>query len=63
MDKLKPCPFCGAPMNYNASTGEIIGWHEDDCFFCWLEEDERDMTNEEIVAAFIAAWNRRASNA
>lgn len=42
--ELKSCPFCGAPMNYNASTGEIIGWHKDDCFFCWLEEDERDMT-------------------
>lgn len=64
MDKLKTCPFCGAAMNFNPSSGEIIGWHKDDCFLLWLELDEsRDMTNEEIVTEFFNAWNRRASDA
>lgn len=57
--KLKPCPFCGAPMNLGPN-GELIAWHSADCFFSFLDEHEVDMTEEELQDAFISSWNRRA---
>ena len=59
MVELKPCPFCGAPMNYVNRT-ELWAWHDSKCFFTLLEPVELDMTQEEIDEAFIEAWNRRA---
>lgn len=57
--ELKPCPFCGAPMNTDKSFG-LFGWHEPDCFFVYLDEHEVDMYEEEIFTAFVESWNRRA---
>lgn len=58
MAELKSCPFCGSQMNL--FDGSLFGWHKADCFFQLLDEHEVDMTEEELRAAFIAAWNRRA---
>lgn len=60
-DKLKPCPFCGAHMNLS-DDGDLVAWHKHDCFFILLEEDELDLTDEEIKGLFIEAWNRRSDN-
>lgn len=59
MDKLKPCPFCGAPIN---STNHLFGWHKEDCFFVLLEEPDQNMTEEELTEALAEAWNRRDDN-
>lgn len=59
--ELKPCPFCGAPMTLTAS-GDLWAWHDELCFFNLLDEHEVDLTEEEIKAEFIKAWNRRADN-
>lgn len=56
---IKSCPFCGATMNF-MGDGSIFGWHKSDCFFQLLDEQEVDMTDEEIKKAFVEAWNRRA---
>lgn len=62
MSELKHCPFCGAPVNLTP-RGNLMAWHSADCFFQLLDEsNEVDMTEEELRAAFIAAWNRRASD-
>jgi len=62
MIKLKPCPFCGAPMNLTPN-GNLMAWHSVDCVFQLLDESNTvDMTEEELRAAFIAAWNRRADH-
>lgn len=62
MAELKPCPFCGRPMNLTPN-GALMAWHSADCFFQLLDEsNEVDMTGEELRAEFIAAWNRRADN-
>lgn len=58
MYELKPCPFCGAPMNLGPNR-ELIAWHKEDCFFQLLDEREVDMTEEELMESFVAAWNRR----
>lgn len=59
MIEIKPCPFCGAPMNLSAH-GDIVGWHKIGCFLEMLDADEVNMTEEEIRVAFVEAWNRRA---
>ena len=56
---LKPCPFCGTPVNVNGKAS-LFAWHRADCFFVLLEDAEIDMTDEEITEAFAQAWNRRA---
>ena len=61
MYELKPCPFCGTPMNL-AKDRTLMGFHDDDCFFCLLEEREVDMTEEELMESFVEAWNRRATD-
>ena len=61
MAELKPCPFCGTPMNLGRD-GQLFGWHKNDCFFNLLNEHEVDMTEEEIKTAFVEAWNRRAND-
>ncbi len=61
MTELKRCPFCGCTMNLTAN-GELFAWHKSDCFFQLLEEHEVDMTQEQINAEFVKAWNRRADN-
>ena len=58
MIDLKPCPFCGAEMNL--INGELKAWHSLNCFFLMLKDSEVDMTQEEINARFVEAWNRRA---
>ena len=60
MNKLKPCPFCGVPMNH--INGQLFGWHKNDCFFQLLDEHEVDMDEQEIQDAFVKAWNRRATD-
>lgn len=60
MAELKPCPFCGVAMN--EVNGQLFGWHKADCFFTLLDEHEVDLTDEEIKAAFVKAWNRRVGN-
>ena len=60
MAELKPCPFCGAPMNY--INDQLFGWHTNDCFFQLLDEHEVDMDEKEIQDAFVKAWNRRATD-
>ena len=62
MSGLKSCPFCVAPVNITP-RGNLMAWHRADCFFQLLDEsNEVDMTEEELRAAFIAAWNRRAND-
>lgn len=61
MAELKPCPFCGAQMNFGAHK-ELVAWHKENCFFNLMDEHEVDMTEDEIKDAFVAAWNRRADN-
>ena len=56
--ELKPCPFCGTPMNTGNHFG-LFGWHEPDCFFFYLDEHEVDMYEEDIFPRFISAWNKR----
>lgn len=60
--ELKPCPFCGAPVN---GTGHLFGWHQKNCFLILLEEPSfvDDMTDEEFKKALAEAWNRRADDA
>ena len=57
--ELKPCPFCGVPMN---GKNHLFGWHQKDCFLILLEEPPfvEDMTDEEFKAALAEAWNHRA---
>lgn len=57
---LLPCPFCGAATNLSADGG-IVAWHDQGCFFNLLEAGEVDMTQQEIAASFVPAWNARAS--
>ena len=59
-DKVKPCPFCGVPVNY--VRGNIWGWHGKDCFFRFLNEKEVDLTQKQSDDEYIKAWNRRANN-
>ena len=59
MVELKPCPFCGTPVNVD-SKASLFACHRADCFFVLLEDAEIDMTDEEITEAFAQAWNRRA---
>jgi len=55
---LKPCPFCGAPMNLMPDGG-LWAWHDEDCFFSLLDEHEVDMDEDELNELFIRTWNRR----
>lgn len=61
MNNLKPCPFCGCPVNFTSDNG-IFGWHDNLCFFQLLDEYEVDMDQQELGDAFIIAWNRRAND-
>lgn len=61
MDKLKPCPFCGAKMNLSKG-GELVAWHASDCFFVLLEDEEVNLTYEQITDLFVKAWNRRVND-
>lgn len=61
-DGLKPCPFCGCPLNL-MPDGSLWAWHDEECFFSLMDEHEVDMEQEEIDALFIKAWNRRAEEA
>lgn len=58
--ELKPCPFCGCPVNLTCDNA-IFAWHSMNCFFSLLEEGKIDIS-EEIGEAFIKSWNRRVSN-
>lgn len=57
--KLKPCPFCGNPVN---ARKHLAGWHKPDCFLVLLEEPDPNMTVEELTEALAEAWNRRVSD-
>lgn len=61
MTDLKPCPFCGTQMNFSKEHG-LFGWHKSDCFFQFLPEKEVDVTEDEINAEYIEAWNRSVNN-
>ena len=61
MDKLKPCPFCGAIMNLS-KDGELVAWHDSSCFFVLLEDGELNLTDEQLNDSFVKAWNRRVNN-
>lgn len=61
MNNLKPCPFCGCSINLTPN-GELVAWHKSDCFFQLLEEQEVDMTQEQINAEFVKSWNRRVND-
>lgn len=60
MTELKPCPFCGVPMNF--CNGILFAFHKGDCFFQYLEENEVDLSEDEILDDFVKAWNRRATD-
>lgn len=60
MTELKTCPFCGVPMNYY--NGTLFAFHKVDCFFQYLEENEVDLSEDEILDGFVKAWNRRATD-
>ena len=67
MDKLKPCPFCGA-NKYNIYLTFERGYIDDSmvvfCNACKvsvkLEENDQEGNTEETRAKAIEAWNRRA---
>lgn len=57
--ELKPCPFCGARMTLTKSN-ELWAWHDEYCFFNFLDDHEIDLTEDELKTEFINAWNRRS---
>lgn len=58
-DNLRPCPFCGAPIN---GAKSLLGWHKADCFLVLLEEADITMTDEELMKALAESWNKRTDD-
>lgn len=58
--KLKPCPFCGQPINLIEGNA-LFGWHKPSCFWHYLDDGKISaMSQEELTAAAVKAWNHRA---
>lgn len=55
-----PCPFCGAKIIYS-SDGTLYGLHSLFCFFQLLEDQEVDITKDQINSAFLKSWNTRSA--
>lgn len=51
MEKLKPCPFCGAPAEIQTGMGE---------FWVLCERNCQSMKHKKSLA--IKAWNQRTEN-
>lgn len=68
MDKLKPCPFCGKPVNiyYSSATKGYYAVHEDeqksDCIVLMPLSINHNRILLSLSDAY-EAWNRRASDA
>ena len=72
MDKLKPCPFCGAG-EHDDDTGLVDGMDRDGlliwvrCLNCDAEGPSVEYTVDEATSVItswpkaVAAWNRRAA--
>lgn len=62
-EELKPCPFCGAPVELAAFTAEEDGarLYGIVCESCGLYADfsERTTSAAEARRETVAAWNRR----
>ncbi len=56
MDKLKPCPFCGADGERVAVKGNNYGV---ECYRCGAWMPERLSTNPEENHGAVEGWNRR----
>lgn len=61
MKELKPCPFCGAKMNFD-SSGALFAWHKSDCFLQLLVNHQMDMAAGKNRKFVVMAWNRRYEN-
>lgn len=61
MNELKPCPFCGARMNFD-SRGLLFAWHKPGCFLQLLVTGQIDVMADKDRDAMAEAWNRRYEN-
>lgn len=68
MDKLKPCPFCGKPVNiyYSSATEGYYAVHEDEQKSDCIVLIPLSINNNRMLLSLsdaCAAWNRRANDA
>lgn len=74
MSDLAPCPFCGAPAEwdtrrgYRSLSGQLGSAVAVYCTACPADmitcrEDRRGEDSDELMAELIGAWNRRAQTA
>lgn len=72
MEELKPCPFCGNPMNeyprytlsFKRDKKKIYGIYHEICTFKWgrctCTISQAGASKEEAKTHAFNAWNRRA---